>query len=64
MSLRTIIPTSVLESENDSPLKQPPIDLRRVSFLDDMPAEIKEEMFKWILRELEEHQLVTSRLVH
>lgn len=64
MSLRTIIPTSVLESENDSPLKQPPIDLRRISSLDDMPAEIKEEMFKWILRELEEHQLVTSRLVH
>ena len=64
MSLRTIIPTSVLESENDSPLKQPPIDLRRISSLDDMPAEIKEEMFKWILRELEEHQLITSRLVH
>jgi hypothetical protein len=64
MSLRTIIPTSVLESENDSPLKQPPIDLRRISSLDDMPAEIKEEIFKWILRELEEHQLITSRLVH
>jgi ribosomal protein S14 len=29
-----------------------------------MPVELKEEMFKWILRELEEHQLVTSRLVH
>jgi hypothetical protein len=24
----------------------------------------KEEIFKWILRELEEHQLITSRLVH
>ena len=64
LSLRTIVPTSVMECENDSPLKQPPIDLRRVSSLDDMPAEIKEEMFKWILRELEEHQLVSSRLVH
>ena len=42
MSLRTIIPTSAIESENDSPLKQPPIDLRRISSIDDMPAEIKE----------------------
>lgn len=42
MSLRTIIPTSAIESDNDSPLKQPPIDLRRISSIDDMPAEIKE----------------------
>ena len=29
-----------------------------------MPTEEKEMMFKWILRELEENQLVTSRLIH
>ncbi len=55
LSLRTIVPTSVLESENDSPLKQPPIDLRRISSLDDMPEDLKEAMFKWILSQLEEH---------
>ena len=49
ITLRTILPTSVIESENDSPLKQPPVDLRRVSTLDDMPENLKEEMFKWIL---------------
>jgi len=38
--------------------------LRRLSSLEEMPQAEKEKMFKWILKELEELDLLTSRLVH
>lgn len=52
----------LIKSESSQHSKQG--SLRKKSSLENMPKAEKEDLFKWILRELEEHKLVTSRLIH
>jgi ribosomal protein S14 len=57
-------PTSAKKLKQGSALKKPAVSLRRRSSLEEMPQAEKEQMFKWILKELDELQLISSRLVH
>jgi len=47
-------PSSAKKLKQGSALKKPPVSLRRRSSLEEMPQAEKEQMFKWILKELDE----------